>query len=80
MSPFTVANGLSSDLVFALGETSDGDLLVGTQDGLNVLHDGKVSLTHYRGRLTRRSGALTLYRSRWRCLGRNPPWIDRLEG
>ena len=39
-----MADGLSSDLVFALGETATGDLLVGTQDGLNVLHDGNVSI------------------------------------
>jgi len=44
MSRLTVANGLSSNLVFALGETRAGDLLVGTQDGLNVIHDGKVTV------------------------------------
>jgi signal transduction histidine kinase len=40
----TVADGLSSNLVFALGETRTGDLLVGTQDGLDVIHDGRVSV------------------------------------
>lgn len=40
----TVADGLSSNLVFSLGETSAGDLLVGTQDGLNLLHEGKVTV------------------------------------
>ncbi len=43
-SRLTVADGLSSNLVFSLGETRSGDLLVGTQDGLNVLHNGKVSV------------------------------------
>ena len=43
-SRLSVADGLSSNLVFALGETPGGDLLVGTQDGLNVIHDGKVSV------------------------------------
>ena len=43
-STFTVADGLSSNLVFALGETASGDLLAGTQDGLNVIHNGKVTV------------------------------------
>jgi signal transduction histidine kinase/ligand-binding sensor domain-containing protein len=43
-SNFTVEEGLSSNLVFALGENSEGDLLVGTQDGLNVIHEGNVKL------------------------------------
>jgi signal transduction histidine kinase/ligand-binding sensor domain-containing protein len=41
---FTVANGLSSNLIFALGETTGGDLLVGTQDGLNVINDRQVKI------------------------------------
>jgi signal transduction histidine kinase/ligand-binding sensor domain-containing protein len=44
ISHFTVEDGLSSNLVFALGENSEGDLLVGTQDGLNVIHEGNVKL------------------------------------
>jgi signal transduction histidine kinase/streptogramin lyase len=44
LSRLTVADGLSSNLVFALGETLAGELLVGTQDGLNVIHDGHVKL------------------------------------
>ncbi len=44
ISHLTVKDGLSSDLIFALGETRAGDLLVGTQDGLNVIHDGHVSV------------------------------------
>jgi signal transduction histidine kinase/ligand-binding sensor domain-containing protein len=43
-SRFTVEDGLSSNLVFALGENTQGDLLVGTQDGLNVIHEGHVKL------------------------------------
>jgi len=41
---FAVEDGLSSNLVFALGENTEGDLLVGTQDGLNVIHEGHVKL------------------------------------
>lgn len=44
VSHLTVKDGLSSDLIFALGETRAGDLLVGTQDGLNVIHEGQVSV------------------------------------
>jgi signal transduction histidine kinase/ligand-binding sensor domain-containing protein len=44
VSRLTVADGLSSNLVFALGETLAGDLLVGTQDGLNIIHDKTVKL------------------------------------
>jgi signal transduction histidine kinase/ligand-binding sensor domain-containing protein len=44
ISHLTVDDGLSSDLIFALGETLSGDLLVGTQDGLNAIHDGHVTV------------------------------------
>jgi signal transduction histidine kinase/ligand-binding sensor domain-containing protein len=35
---FTVANGLSSNVIVSLGEDASGDLLIGTPDGLNRLH------------------------------------------
>ncbi len=41
---FTVANGLSSNVVVSLGEDVDGDLLIGTPDGLNRLHHGVITL------------------------------------
>ena len=44
ISNLTVADGLSSNLIFALGETQTGDLLVGTQDGLNVIHENEVTV------------------------------------
>jgi signal transduction histidine kinase/ligand-binding sensor domain-containing protein len=34
-------DGLSSDVILALAEDSDGNLLVGTPDGLNVLRNGR---------------------------------------
>lgn len=44
VSNLSVADGLSSNVVFALGESKAGDLLVGTQDGLNVIHENKVTV------------------------------------
>jgi ligand-binding sensor domain-containing protein/signal transduction histidine kinase len=45
-STFTTANGLSSDVILSIGSDSKNDLLVGTPDGLNIIHDGHVkSLT-----------------------------------
>jgi signal transduction histidine kinase/ligand-binding sensor domain-containing protein len=34
-------DGLSSDVILALAEDSDGNLLIGTPDGLNVLRNGR---------------------------------------
>ena len=41
MTRLTVDSGLSSNVVFALGEVGAGNLLVGTQDGLNVVREGR---------------------------------------
>ena len=37
---FTAADGLSSNVVVALGESTAGDLLIGTPDGLNIRQNG----------------------------------------
>ena len=40
----TTANGLSSDIVLALGSEASGSLWVGTPDGLNKIQNGHVSV------------------------------------
>jgi signal transduction histidine kinase/ligand-binding sensor domain-containing protein len=37
-------NGLSSNVILALADDTNGDLLIGTPDGLNRLHNGEVSV------------------------------------
>ena len=39
----TVQNGLSSDVILSLAAAPNGDLWVGTPDGLNRIHNGTVS-------------------------------------
>jgi ligand-binding sensor domain-containing protein/signal transduction histidine kinase len=39
---YTVSNGLLSDVILALAAAPNGDLWVGTPDGLNRIHAGKV--------------------------------------
>ena len=43
-SRFTVAKGLSSNVIVSLGEDSSGDLLIGTPDGLNRLLNDAITL------------------------------------
>jgi signal transduction histidine kinase/ligand-binding sensor domain-containing protein len=43
-SRFTVAQGLSSNVIVSIGEDAAGDLLVGTPDGLNRLHNQQVTV------------------------------------
>lgn len=43
-SRFTVQQGLSSDVIVALGEDATGDILIGTPDGLNRLHNQSITL------------------------------------
>jgi signal transduction histidine kinase/ligand-binding sensor domain-containing protein len=43
-SRITAAQGLSSNVIVSLGEDSAGDLLVGTPDGLNRLHNQHVTV------------------------------------
>ncbi|HET7104446.1 MAG TPA: two-component regulator propeller domain-containing protein [Terracidiphilus sp.] len=40
---YTVSNGLMSDVILALAPAPDGDLWVGTPDGLNLIHRGVIS-------------------------------------
>lgn len=40
----TAKQGLSSNVIVSLGEDANGDLLVGTPDGLNRMHDGRVKV------------------------------------
>ncbi len=41
---YTVAQGLSSNVIVSLGEDAFGDLLVGTPDGLNRLHNQRFTV------------------------------------
>ena len=41
-SSFTTANGLSSDVILSMASDSHEDLLVGTPDGLNIIHQDHV--------------------------------------
>jgi signal transduction histidine kinase/ligand-binding sensor domain-containing protein len=41
---YTVADGLSSNVIVSMGEDQTGDLLIGTPDGLNRLHDRTITL------------------------------------
>ncbi len=43
-SSITTRDGLSSDVILSLGETAQGELLVGTPDGINVLHRNGVEV------------------------------------
>jgi signal transduction histidine kinase/streptogramin lyase len=43
-SRFTAAQGLSSNVIVSIGEDAAGDLLVGTPDGLNLLHNQRVTI------------------------------------
>lgn len=39
---YSVANGLASDVILSLAAAPDGDLWVGTPDGLNRIHAGRI--------------------------------------
>jgi len=41
-SSVTTSNGLSSDVILSIGSDTRNDLLVGTPDGLNIIHQGHV--------------------------------------
>ena len=41
---FTAASGLSSNVIVSMGEDAAGDLLIGTPDGLNLLHNHAITL------------------------------------
>ncbi|HET6840237.1 MAG TPA: two-component regulator propeller domain-containing protein [Candidatus Angelobacter sp.] len=41
LTAFTVAQGLSSDVIISLFEDNNGDLWIGTNSGLNLYHEGK---------------------------------------
>ncbi len=43
-STLAVADGLASNIILSLAEDGAGDLLIGTPDGLNRLHQGTLSL------------------------------------
>ena len=44
MAPSPLNGRLSSQIILSLAETVQGDLLIGTPDGLNIAHAGKISL------------------------------------
>ena len=74
----TVENGIVSNVVLSLAAAPNGDLWVGTPDGLNRIHGNHVDVFTSADGLPDDFIRSLLIRRRWVTLGRHAAWIDAL--